>query len=721
MKFYYEIGDIQGVIPNGPKDYCKFSLLDTEYGLKNKIYQLNNKDEIIWNFTPNNTPFSGRFIDDNIEYFTSVFEQIKNKENVRVVFSNFHEGYDMKDFYEKIISIKNKFGIKKNQVIIITMNGFAGVYSEEITIMYKPFLLWDLSKNYNAVLNDKYDLKNSVVSLGDTNSYLNDTKEKYFLSYNKNTTRLHRIKFFLWLLKTNLINSTLYSLLIKRNIDKFEEPSFNSKIDFEEINDLSLYAEKFNQLEYRILDWDYNSDDDYNNKFSSTKYTTKEHYSKTLFSIVTEMSFNYSSNNITEKTFKPIGNCHPFIIIGDHNIHQTLTHYGFELYDDLIDYTFDNVWENDLRLNLVLKEIKKIHELGEDKLKAWYQRNITKIERNQKIFLDYGKRDLIRETINDLKMKKILITGACGLVGTHLVRKCIAEGYYVIGCDIIEPMDVQDTFYYKHYKMDLTNDSDLKNLFLYEKPDAVFNCFGIKGSPIKAKERPVDFLYPSFKINTEIINQCAKNKIWLVFVSSVGVYSPAEKFVEDDVWKTLPGEADWYPSWSKRMGEILLQAYQVQEKYNNWAIIRPANIFGEYDDFSGRGTVISTTIKKIHDSSGEIECWGDGSPIRDFVYAGDVADAILKLYKEEKNEIVNFGSGVEVSIKDLVDMLIKISEKDINVTWDTSKPNGDLRRLMDTTKQKDLKLLPKLGLEEALKITYIHYKNSITNGTKNIW
>ena len=87
MKFYYETCNmINEMIPNGPKGYCKFSLLDTEYGLKNKIYQLNNKDEIIWNFTPNNTPFSGRFIDDNIEYFTSVFEQIKNKENVRVVF-----------------------------------------------------------------------------------------------------------------------------------------------------------------------------------------------------------------------------------------------------------------------------------------------------------------------------------------------------------------------------------------------------------------------------------------------------------------------------------------------------------------------------------------------------------------------------------------------------------------------------------------------------------
>jgi GDP-L-fucose synthase len=696
-------------------------MLDTEYGFKNKFFELNNKDEIIWNFTPNNMPFSGRFIDNNVDYFSGVFEQIKDKENVKVVFSNFHEGYNMKGFYEKIIKIKNKFGIKKNQVIIITINGFIGPYSEELTIIYKPYLMWDLSKNYNTILKEKHIINDSFVSLGSVNSYLNDIKEKYFLSYNKNVTRPHRIKFFLWLLKNKLIDSTLYSLLIKRNIEGSEVQLLNSKLEFDETNDLGLYVDKFNELSYTTLDWDYNSDDEHNSKFSSTKYTTKDHYNKTLFSVVTEMSFNYDSNNITEKTFKPIGNCHPFIVIGDHNLHRTLTHYGFELYDDLIDYTFDDIWENDLRLNLALKEIKKIHELGEEKLMAWYKRNIDKIKRNQKIFLEYGKRDLIKETINDLKMKKILITGSCGLVGTHLVKKCISEGYYVIGCDIVDPLVQYDTYYYyKHYKMDLTKENDLKNLFLFEKPDAVFNCFGIKGSPMRAKENPVDFLYPSFKINTEIINQCAKDKIWLVFVSSVGVYSPAEKFIEDDVWSTLPSESDWYPSWSKRMGEILLQAYQIQHQYNNWSIIRPANIFGEYDNFNGDGTVISSTIKKIYYSKGDIECWGDGSPIRDFVYAGDVADAILKLYKEEKNVIINFGSGVEVSIKELVDKLIEISGKKINVNWDTSKPNGDLRRLMDTTRQKELNILPKVSLDNALEITYNYYKKTY-HGFKGIW
>jgi GDP-L-fucose synthase len=310
-------------------------------------------------------------------------------------------------------------------------------------------------------------------------------------------------------------------------------------------------------------------------------------------------------------------------------------------------------------------------------------------------------------------MKKVLITGCGGLVGIHLVKKCLDKGYDVIGVDVkhLNNLPISDRFTF--YELDLTIEVNIKNLFFYESPDVVFNCFGIKGSPIRAKQSPVDFLYPSFKINTEIINQCQKNNIWLVFVSSVGVYSPAETFVEDDVWKTLPGESDWFPSWSKRMGEILLEAYKVQYGYDKWSIIRPANIFGEYDDFSGNGTVISSTIKKIYEATDSIEAWGDGSPIRDFVYAGDVADAILRLYSDKLHIIINFGAGEEITIKQMIETLIKISKKQISINWDSSKPNGDLRRQMDITKQTEIGLLPVLGFEKALEITYDYYINKI--------
>jgi GDP-L-fucose synthase len=310
-------------------------------------------------------------------------------------------------------------------------------------------------------------------------------------------------------------------------------------------------------------------------------------------------------------------------------------------------------------------------------------------------------------------MKKVLITGCSGLVGIHLVKKCLDKGYDVIGVDINHSNNLPISDKFTFYELDLTIEENIKNLFFYESPDAVFNCFGIKGSPIRAKNSPVDFLYPSFKINTEIINQCSKNNIWLIFVSSVGVYSSSEKFVEEDVWKSLPSESDWFPSWSKRMGEILLEAYKVQYGYNKWSIIRPANIFGEYDDFSGNGTVISSTIKKVYEATDLIEAWGDGSPIRDFVYAGDVADAILRLYDDKIHTTINFGAGEEITIKQMIETLIKISKKPISINWDSSKPNGDLRRQMDITKQTQIGLLPVLGFEKALEITYDYYINRL--------
>lgn len=306
-------------------------------------------------------------------------------------------------------------------------------------------------------------------------------------------------------------------------------------------------------------------------------------------------------------------------------------------------------------------------------------------------------------------MKKILITGCNGLVGTHLVKKCTQMGFDVIGVDITPLTNLQSVNNFKFIQADLTQGNVIENIFNENNPDAVFNTFGVKGSPLKAKNQPVSFLYPSFKINTEIINQCSKKQIWLVFVSSVGVYAPAEKFVEDSVWSSLPSESDWYPSWSKRMGELLLEAYKVQYNYTNWAIIRPANIFGEYDDFEGNGTVIASTMKKVFEATNEIEAWGDGTPIRDFVYAGDVADAIIDLYVNDKRITVNFGAGQEITIKQMIDTVIKVSGKSLSVKWDSSKPNGDMRRQMDITKQKENNLLPKLGFENAISETYSHY------------
>lgn len=306
-------------------------------------------------------------------------------------------------------------------------------------------------------------------------------------------------------------------------------------------------------------------------------------------------------------------------------------------------------------------------------------------------------------------MKTALITGCSGLVGTYLAKRCVDLGYRTIGVDIKYSEFLPKSEKFTFDNRNLLKEGEIQDLFSSDKFDVVFNCFGIKGSPLKAKNQPVDFLYPSFKINTEIINQCAMLNIWLVFVSSVGVYSPAEKFIEEDVWKTLPGEADWFPSWSKRMGEILIEAYSKQYNYKKWTIVRPANIFGEYDDFSGNGTLISSIVKKVYEAENEIEAWGDGSPIRDFVFGDDVAEALINFYEKEINDTVNFGSGIEISIKMIIEEIIKSSGKSLKISWDSSKPNGDLRRQMDTKKQDRYGIKPKTSTSEAIKKVYEHY------------
>ena len=309
-------------------------------------------------------------------------------------------------------------------------------------------------------------------------------------------------------------------------------------------------------------------------------------------------------------------------------------------------------------------------------------------------------------------MKKILVTGSSGLVGTHLIEKLLSKGYEVIGVDFNPPVKTIDNQNFKFISFDLRNQTDVTLLFNDFKFDGVINAFGIKGSPVKALESPLDFLEPSIKVNTNIIDNCFKHKSWLVFMSSVGVYPTAETFVEDDMWKAMPSKNDWYPSWSKRIPELYLEAYKIQYKWEGWSIVRPANIFGEYDNFGEGSTVIASTIRKVSEATDEIEAWGDGTPTRDFIYAGDVADACIKCLEDRLHITSNLGSGEDISIKRMIETVSKVSGKDIQIKWDTNKPNGYMKRKMYTTIQSEYGLLPKLGFEEGIKVTYEYYEKN---------
>ena len=307
--------------------------------------------------------------------------------------------------------------------------------------------------------------------------------------------------------------------------------------------------------------------------------------------------------------------------------------------------------------------------------------------------------------------KTILVTGCSGLVGTHIVDQLIEKGYDVVGVDLKKPHR-KDSDNFEFHEIDITDELEVSLLFDWHEFSGCINAFGIKGTPKTAKENPVDFLKPSIRGNFNIIENCYKNNVWLVFMSSVGVYESAPEFIEDTVWKTLPSQHDWYPSWSKRVPELYLESHEVQYGWKDWTVVRPANIFGEYDNFGEWAMALPANIKKVYESDGEIVGWGDGTPTRDFIYAGDVASATIKCMEEKLHITSNLGSGEEISIKRMVDTIIKVSGKDINVTWDISKPNGEPRRRMNTTIQEKYGLLPQTGFEEGIKSTYNYYKEN---------
>ena len=310
-----------------------------------------------------------------------------------------------------------------------------------------------------------------------------------------------------------------------------------------------------------------------------------------------------------------------------------------------------------------------------------------------------------------MSKKSILVTGCSGLVGTHIVNQLIDRGYLVIGVDLKEPI-VKQTKNFKFHNVDLRDVEEVSTLFDWYDFDGCINSFGIKGTPKTAKENPVDFLEPSIKGNFNIIENCFRKKIWLVFMSSVGVYESAPEFIEDTVWKTLPSEHDWYPSWSKRVPELYLESYKVQYDWKDWTIVRPANIFGEYDNFGEGSMALPSNIKKIFESEGEITAWGDGTPTRDFIYAGDVASATIKCLEDKLHITSNLGSGEEISIKRMIETIIGVSGKDVKVNWDTTKPNGEPRRRMNTTIQEKYGLLPQTGFEEGVRRTYNYFKKN---------
>lgn len=402
MKFYYENLDYK-VKSNGSKDslyhkqFCHISNLDWAYGHKHPIFELNDTDNIVWNFSIIGE-MNSNIIDSNKYYFENVFNKIKDKPNIRLVFSNFHEGTNQIHFFAKLLFLKDKYQIKDNRIVVVTNNKHIEPFNlHGIRIIYKPYLFGFLVDHYRDLENNSIEHKGSEIGLLNTYEYLTTPKKKFFLSYNKNTTKKFRIQLILWLIKNNILDDSFVSILIKN--ENFGIKDLESKQS--ELFDLGKYYDKFQQIGFNILDWDYPNHQ--NDVFSNLKYTTKSHYADTCFNIITETSFESNSLNLTEKSFKALANCHPFLIIGDRGCNHFLKTLGFHIYDDLICFDFDHVWDNEERLNKAFIEINKIYKMGRDSIMSWYKTNIDKVISNKQKFFEFSFSKMIDETIEELK------------------------------------------------------------------------------------------------------------------------------------------------------------------------------------------------------------------------------------------------------------------------------------------------------------------------------
>lgn len=297
------------------------------------------------------------------------------------------------------------------------------------------------------------------------------------------------------------------------------------------------------------------------------------------------------------------------------------------------------------------------------------------------------------------KNKKVLVTGGHGMIGRELVSLLIGLGANVTVADISENTNLENVNY---KKIDLRYFDQC--LELCTGQEIIFNLVGIKGSPKMCAEQPADFMVPMLQFNTNMMEAAMRANVeWYLYTSSVGVYHPAEVFKEDDVWSTFPSPNDRFAGWAKRIGELQAEAYAIQYGKKNISIVRPANVYGKNDNFNPENAMVIPSLIRKADEKEFLEVWGDGSAIRDFIHAKDVALGMIHAVENKVTQPINLGSGDGVSIRQIAEVVSKSFNKPIK--WLTDKPTGDKRRVFDMTRAHSYGFKPTISIEDGIKDT----------------
>ncbi|KAI4335506.1 hypothetical protein L6164_014145 [Bauhinia variegata] len=306
------------------------------------------------------------------------------------------------------------------------------------------------------------------------------------------------------------------------------------------------------------------------------------------------------------------------------------------------------------------------------------------------------------------KSAKVFVAGHRGLVGSAIVRKLLQLGF-------------TNLVLRTRAELDLTRQSDVEAFFSAEKPRFVIVAAAKVGGIHANNTYPADFIAINLQIQTNVIDSAYRNGVEkLLFLGSSCIYPKfAPQPIPENALLTGPLEPtnEWYAI-AKIAGIKMCQSYMIQYKWDAISGM-PTNLYGPYDNFHPENShVLPALMRRFHEAkvngAKEVVVWGTGSPLREFLHVDDLADACVFLMEEYSGlEHLNVGSGKEVTIKELAELMKEVVGFEGNLVWDTSKPDGTPRKLMDSSKLAELGWKPKISLKNGLVDTYKWYLENV--------
>ena len=300
---------------------------------------------------------------------------------------------------------------------------------------------------------------------------------------------------------------------------------------------------------------------------------------------------------------------------------------------------------------------------------------------------------------------RVFIAGAQGMVGSAIKRNLESKNY-------------NEIYWVRRKNCDLRNRLEVDAFFKQAQPEYVFLAAAKVGGILGNKNHPAEFIYDNLMIQSNVIDAAYRHGVKkLLFLGSSCIYPkfPNIPITEDQLMTGPLESSNSAYAVAKIAGMRMCQAYREQYGFNAISLM-PTNLYGPNDSFDvNNGHVLPSLIAKFHDGLSHsehwvIKLWGDGSPKREFLHVDDLAEACYKCMQDyDDAEHINVGTGEDVTIKELAETIVDVVRYENDYEWDTDKPNGTPRKVLNVDKIKSLGWEPKIGLREGIESTYKWY------------